>query len=91
MAITPDGMFVFWNGKLSGAPETSGLMDEQGHFTVSVKIDHALWPGDGVFCTRISSAVFKEDLLQLVDRDGKLSEIRPYRIGMPILRRPNVR
>lgn len=53
--------------------------------TVWVRVDvrYALWPGDGVFCTRISSAVFKVDLFQLVDRDGKLSELRPYRVGMP--------
>lgn len=52
-----------------------------------VHVTHALWPGDGVFCTKISSVAFQQDLFQLVDRDGRVSELRPYRIGMPA-RRP---
>jgi hypothetical protein len=54
--------------------------------TVWVRVDvaYALWPGDGVFCTRISGEVFKQPLFQLHDREGRVHELRPYRLGMPV-------
>lgn len=54
---------------------------------LEVEVTYALWPGDGVFCMKISSSAFHSDLFQLVDHDGRVSELRPYRIGMPT-RRP---
>lgn len=57
------------------------MADEQHIFTVRVDVRYALWPGDGVFCTRVAGPVFAEPLYQLVDSEGRMHELRPYRVG----------
>jgi hypothetical protein len=44
-------------------------------------VSYALWPGDGVFCTRVAGPVFAEPLYQLVDSEGRMHELRPHRVG----------
>lgn len=51
---------------------------------VRVDVRYALWPGDGVFCTKVSGSPFREPLFQLTHREGRVSELRPYRLGMPL-------
>lgn len=41
------------------------MADEHAQFTIRVDVCYALWPGDGVFCTRISGPVFAQPLFQL--------------------------
>jgi hypothetical protein len=55
---------------------------QQFHYTIRVEVDHALWPGGGVFCTRlVAPSIFPHDLFYLTDHEGRVSELRPYRFG----------
>jgi hypothetical protein len=58
-------------------------MTDQQHadFTIKADVSYALWPGDGNFCARLSAAPFVADLFWIVDRGGRVSELRPYRFG----------
>ncbi len=58
------------------------MADSDRTARVIVRCSYALWPGDGVFCGRVSSAVFTHDQMYLVDRNDRVSELRPYRFGM---------
>lgn len=57
------------------------MADEQ---TVWIRVDvrYALWPGDGMSCVKIDGAPFKAPLFQIHDREGRVHELRPYRLGM---------
>jgi hypothetical protein len=63
---------------------------QQADFTVTIRADYALWPGDGVFVVRYSAVELGADGWLLVDRSGRRSELRPYRVGVAGLdrRRP---
>jgi len=63
------------------------MTDEQQHFTIKADVSYALWPGDGNFCARVSAQPVIADLFYLVDREGRYSELRPYRYGMAEARR----
>jgi len=54
-------------------------------YTVRVDVRYALWPGGAALCTRISGAVFRQDLFQLIDAEGRPHELRPYRVGDQLL------
>lgn len=50
---------------------------------IRVDVRYALWPGDGVFCTRVSGPIFEQPFFQLVDQDGRTHELQPLELGMP--------
>jgi hypothetical protein len=59
------------------------VADEQhADFAVNIRIDYALWPGDGYFLVRYRAVELGADGWVLVDREGRRSELRPYRLGM---------
>lgn len=58
------------------------MTDDRQQPAIEVEVRHALWPGDGQFITRVSSAPFPHDLFYLTDSRDRVSELRPYRLGM---------
>lgn len=56
-------------------------MPEQS-FEIQAHVSHAIWPGAGVVCTRVVAREWRDDLVYLTDRNDRVSELRPYRIGM---------
>lgn len=60
-------------------------MNDEYHvigFEIHAHVSQALWPGDGVICKRLSAPKWFPDMLFLVSRDDRVSELRPYQFGM---------
>lgn len=51
-------------------------------FTIRAQQSTALWPGDGVICVKVSAPRYFPDILYLVDRNDRVSELELYRFGM---------